>query len=149
MNVTQTIEVMSEPKSGGDKMLGSLLQKRTDQPEAFKFGPYCLIPGRRLLLAGQERIEVGSRAFDILVLLVRRCGDVVSSRQIFDHAWPDMIVEGSNIRFQIRGLRRILSTYQRSIVTVRSRGYVFVVPVQRLSPMEAADEGKWVRLAPV
>jgi DNA-binding winged helix-turn-helix (wHTH) protein len=136
MSVMQTIEFMSDLSSGTDKVQVSSLQKRADEPEAFKFGPYCLIPGRRLLLAGQDRIELGSRAFDILVLLVRRSGDVVSSQQIFKHAWPDMIVESSNIRFQIGGLRRALSAYQRSIVAVRSRGYVFVVPVQRLSPLE-------------
>lgn len=133
----QVIELTTDPISQRDTMLGSLLQKRADEPEAFKFGPYCLIPSRRLLLVGQDRIELGSRAFDILVLLVKRCGDVVSSQQIFEYAWPDMTVEESNIRVQMRGLRRALGAYQRSIVTVRSRGYVFVVPVQHLSPMEA------------
>jgi DNA-binding winged helix-turn-helix (wHTH) protein len=136
MSVMQTIEIMSGPRSVRDKVSGSLFQQRVDEPEAFEFGPYCLIPGRRLLLSGKDPVELGSRAFDILVLLVKRCGNVVSSQQIFAHAWPDMIVEGSNIRVQIGGLRRALSAYQRSIVTVRSRGYVFVVPVQRLSPLE-------------
>jgi DNA-binding winged helix-turn-helix (wHTH) protein len=132
----QIIELMSDPSSRQDRVLGSLLQKNADEPEAFKFGTYCLIPSRRLLLAGQDRIELGSRAFDILVLLVKRCGDVVSSQQIFEYAWPDMIVESSNIRVQMRSLRRALGAYQRPIVTVRSRGYVFVVPVHHLSPLE-------------
>jgi DNA-binding winged helix-turn-helix (wHTH) protein len=133
----QTIEFMSDPKPRWDKVLGSPMQKPADEPEAFKFGPYCLIPCRRQLLAGQDQIVLGSRAFDILVLLVSRCGDIVSPRQIFEHAWPDLIVEDSNIRVQISDLRRALSAYQRAIVTVRSRGYVFVVPVRRLGSLEA------------
>ena len=121
-----------------DEILGSLLQKRVVEIEVFKFGPYCLIPGRRLLLAGQDQIELGSRAFDILVLLVKRCGDVVSPRQILEHVWPDLTVEDSNIRVQVSDLRHALGPeFQRFIVTVRGRGYVFVAPVQRVRPLEA------------
>ena len=130
----QIIEFMSDPMPRRDKV-GSPCRPLPDEPDAFKFGPYYLIPCRRVLLAGQDQIGLGSRAFDILVLLVRRCGEIVSSRQIFDHAWPDMIVEESNIRVQISDLRRALSAHPRSIVTVRSRGYVFVVPVHRLSSL--------------
>jgi DNA-binding winged helix-turn-helix (wHTH) protein len=134
----QTTEFISNPTSHPEKGLKSLLEKHAAEPEAFKFGPYCLIPRRRQLLLGQDQIELGSRAFDILVLLVKRCGDVVSSQQLFEHAWPDMIVEGSNIRVQISHLRRVLSTdCHPFIVTVRSRGYVFVVPVKRLRSLEA------------
>jgi DNA-binding winged helix-turn-helix (wHTH) protein len=132
----QTIEFMSDPMPRQIRG-GIAMQKPADEPEAFSFGPYCLIPCKRVLLAGQDQIALGSRAFDILVLLVKRGGDIVTSRQIFEHAWPDMTVEDSNIRVQISDLRRALSAYQRSIVTVRSRGYVFVVPVQRLGSLEA------------
>jgi DNA-binding winged helix-turn-helix (wHTH) protein len=116
----------------------SLPLEKGAEPEAFRFGSYCLIPGRRQLLAGQNQIELGGRAFDILVLLVRRCGDLVSPQQILEHAWPNMIVEGSNIRVQISDLRRALSAdCQPFIATVRCRGYVFVVPVERLRSLEA------------
>jgi DNA-binding winged helix-turn-helix (wHTH) protein len=121
-----------------DEVLEPLQHRRADEPEAFVFGPYCLIPGRRLLLIGHNQMDLGNRAFDILVLLVTRCGNVVSARQIFEHARPDMVVEDSNIRVQISELRRTLSAgCQRLIVTVRGRGYVFVAPVERLSSLEA------------
>jgi DNA-binding winged helix-turn-helix (wHTH) protein len=134
----QTTEFPSNAMLHSEKCVRLPLEKDASEPEAFKFGPYCLIPGRRQLLAGEDQIDLGSRAFDILVLLVKSCGDVVTTRQIFEHAWPDMIVEGSNIRGQISDLRRALSTNCRPfIVTVRGRGYVFVVPVQRLRFLEA------------
>jgi hypothetical protein len=76
------------------------VHERTDECEVFQFGPLRLVPARRLLLAGENRIELGSRAFDILALLVRRRGEVVSRRRILEHVWPDLIVDESNLRVQ-------------------------------------------------
>src|SRR5262245_63470973 len=82
VNIMQTVFI-SAVMSPQNEMLGLLMQRGDDELEVLRFGPYCLIPGRRLLLAGQDRIELGSRAFDILVVLVRRRGEVVSPRQLF------------------------------------------------------------------
>lgn len=134
----QTVEFTSAPRSHRDEVLGSLLQRRINEPEVFRFGPYCLIPDRRLLLAGQDQIELGSRAFDILVLLVKRHGQVVSPRQMFEHVWPDLTVEDSNIRVQISDLRRVLRAGSHQfIATIRGRGYIFVAPVERAGCLEA------------
>jgi DNA-binding winged helix-turn-helix (wHTH) protein len=134
----QTVELTSALIPHRDEVLTSLLHKQVDEPEVFRFGPYCLIPSRRLLLAGQDPVELGSRAFDILVLLVKRRGEVVTPRQIFEHVWPDLTVEDSNIRVQISDLRQALSSEcQRFIATVRGRGYVFVAPIQRVRSLEA------------
>jgi DNA-binding winged helix-turn-helix (wHTH) protein len=115
------------------------VHERTDECEVFQFGPLRLVPARRLLLAGENRIELGSRAFDILALLVRRCGEVVSRRRILEHVWPDLIVDESNLRVQIRALRRALSFGSEGsthIMNVQGRGYVFIAPVQSISSLE-------------
>jgi DNA-binding winged helix-turn-helix (wHTH) protein len=133
VNVMQTNQLMCAPTTDGEDVLGRILQMRTAEAENFQFGPFTLIPGRRLLLAGQDHVELGGRAFDILVLLVKRAGEVVSLRQILEHVWQDVAVDDSNIRVQVGDLRRALGPkYQRFIVTVHARGYVFVAPVQRL-----------------
>jgi DNA-binding winged helix-turn-helix (wHTH) protein len=121
-----------------DETLSFLLQKRDDELEILSFGAYRLIPYRRLLLAGQDQIELGSRAFDILVLLVRRHGEVVSSRQIFEYVWPGQKnLEESNIRVQISALRQTLKKGgQQLIKTVHGRGYVFIETL-RVSRLEA------------
>ncbi len=101
--------------------------------EAYVFGQYRLIPSKRLLLAGEEKVELGSRAFDILVLLVRERGKVVSQRQIFDFAWPGLTVDETNLRFQMSQLRRALRhgpVGMAYITNVRGRGYAFVAPVE-------------------
>ena len=102
------------------------MHERIDECEVFQF-------------AGENRIELGSRAFDILALLVRRRGEVVSRRRILEHVWPDLIVDESNLRVQIRALRRALSFGSEGsthIVNVQGRGYVFIAPVQSISSLE-------------
>ena len=39
---------------------------------SYRFGPYRLIPGRRLLLQGARPLKLGGRALDLLHLLVMR-----------------------------------------------------------------------------
>ncbi len=40
----------------------------------FLFGPCCLLPDQGVLLENGRRVKLGSRAFDILVLLVENTG---------------------------------------------------------------------------
>jgi DNA-binding winged helix-turn-helix (wHTH) protein len=130
----QSNELRCAPNLHGEDVLGRILQMQAAEPEKFRFGPYTLIPGRRLFLTGHDQIELGGRAFDILVLLVKRAGEIVSLREILEQVWQGLAVEDSNIRVQVGDLRRALGPkYQRFIVTVHTRGYVFVAPVQRLS----------------
>src|SRR6478752_5934746 len=127
MQINELLHASMPPRQD---VLGQILDMpRTQEAEVVTFGPYCLIPGRRLLLEGQDHVELGGRAFDILVLLVKRSGEVVALREILEHVWQDLMVSESNIRVQVCELRRALAPKcQRSIVTVPMRGYVFVAP---------------------
>lgn len=83
---------------------------------------------------------LGSRAFDILVLLLERRGEVVNRRDMIEHVWPDLIVDESNLRVQMSELRRALGTREGGssfIRTVPGRGYLFVAPVHAVSSCEA------------
>jgi predicted ATPase/DNA-binding winged helix-turn-helix (wHTH) protein len=116
------------------------LQQRDDGYEEFQFGPYRLIPSKRLLLAGQKAVDIGGRAFDILTLLLRHRGEVVSRRQILDHVWPELSIDEANLRVQMCDLRRALGSGDDGsayIMNVQGRGYVFAAPVRAVSPSEA------------
>jgi TolB-like protein/predicted TPR repeat methyltransferase len=79
-------------------------------------------------------LAMGSRALDLLILLVKRHGDLVSKDEIMVAVWPGMIVEDSNLPTQILILRRILDRGRANgsfIQTVSGRGYRFVAPVAR------------------
>jgi predicted ATPase/DNA-binding winged helix-turn-helix (wHTH) protein len=104
------------------------------EEEAFEFGPFCLIPAQKLLLEGNKKVILGSRAFDLLVALVRRAGEVVGKNELFSQAWPGLTVEEGNLRVHINGLRKALGDGEdgrRFILNSPGRGYSFVSPVSR------------------
>src|SRR5438132_6261985 len=81
-------------------------------------------------------VPIGSRALEILSVLVERAGDLVSRDEITNAVWPRTIVEGSNLPVQIAALRRILDERRAEgscIQTVPGRGYRFTAAVTRAS----------------
>ena len=82
-------------------------------------------------------VAIGSRALDILGVLVARPGELVSKEEITAAVWPAMIVEDSNLTVQISALRRVLDRgrAQGSVIqTVAGRGYRFLPAVTRPGP---------------
>jgi TolB-like protein/DNA-binding winged helix-turn-helix (wHTH) protein len=82
-------------------------------------------------------VPIGSRALDILGVLVERPGDLVSRAEIIEAVWPGTAVEDSNLNVQVAALRRILDQNRERgscIQTVPGRGYRFVAPVTRVEP---------------
>jgi len=82
-------------------------------------------------------VAVGSRALDLLGLLIDRHGDLVSKDEILNAVWPG-VVEGANVTVQISALRRVLDEGRSNgslIQTVSGRGYRFVAPVTRDEPV--------------
>ena len=53
-------------------------------------------------------VALGSRALDVLGLLVERHGELISRDAIMEAVWPDTAVEEANLTVQISSLRRIL-----------------------------------------
>lgn len=106
----------------------------------FSFGPFRLFPSQRLLLEAGSRVQIGSRAFDILTVLVDRAGEVVGKNELMDRVWPKVFVDDSNLKTQVSALRRVLGeghAGRRFIVTVPGRGYNFVALVTSESPRVA------------
>ncbi|TWF46456.1 ATP-binding protein [Neorhizobium alkalisoli] len=99
----------------------------------FAFGSYRLHPIARTLTRNDQIVAVGSRAFDMLVALVERQGEVLSRRELMALAWPGLNVEDSNVRVQMAHLRRELrdgENDERYIVSVAGRGYCFVADAE-------------------
>jgi adenylate cyclase len=85
-------------------------------------------------------IALGSRALDVLALLVERPGELISRDKIMEAVWPGTTVEEGNLTVQISTLRRILDRnrpHGSCIQTVPGRGYRFVAPVSRGDPSSA------------
>ncbi len=79
-------------------------------------------------------VALGSRALDLLLLLAKHEGAVVSKGDIMAGVWPGIAVEESNLTKQISALRRALDQSRENgscIQTVPGRGYRFVATVTR------------------
>jgi DNA-binding winged helix-turn-helix (wHTH) protein len=54
------------------------------------------------------RVEIGSRALDLLGAPLQRPGELVPRDEIMAAAWPETVVEDNNLTTQISALRRAL-----------------------------------------
>jgi TolB-like protein/DNA-binding SARP family transcriptional activator len=99
---------------------------------SYRFGTFELQPNERRLLAGGEPVVLGPRAFDLLVALVERPGQLVTKEELLDCVWPNLVVEENNLQVQVSALRKILG--QEAIATIPGRGYRFTVTLTGSNP---------------
>src|SRR6516162_3832257 len=79
-------------------------------------------------------VAIGSRALEVLRVLVEADGDLVSKDEIMGAVWPGTVVEDNNLTVQLSTLRRILDRGRADgscIQTVAGRGYRFTAVVTR------------------
>ncbi|WP_167458541.1 ATP-binding protein [Mesorhizobium kowhaii] len=92
-----------------------------------------MLPQQRQLLEGGRRVQLGSRALDILIALLERAGQVVAKDELIAYVWPDTFVEENNLRVHVTALRKALGddpASPRFIANVPGRGYCFVAAVR-------------------
>ena len=97
------------------------------------FGRFRLIPTQFLLLEDGKPVRLGSRALEILIVLVESPSQVVTKQELMARVWPDVFVESCNLAVHISALRRTLRDGQagnRFIINIPGRGYSFVGPVE-------------------
>jgi DNA-binding winged helix-turn-helix (wHTH) protein len=101
-------------------------------PTEVSFGPFRLLRAQFLLLEGDKRVPIGSRALEILIALLERHGELVSKQDLMARVWPNVFVEPANLTVHMSALRRALRDGQdrnRFIVNIPGRGYCFVASV--------------------
>jgi DNA-binding winged helix-turn-helix (wHTH) protein len=111
--------------------------KRTEPagatPTNVSFGPFRLLPTQFLLLEAGKPVPLGSRAMQILIVLLERRGELVSRQELMARVWPNVFVEPANLTVHISALRRMLRDGRdgnRFIINISGRGYSFVGPVE-------------------
>ena len=101
-------------------------------PGDVSFGPFRLLPTQFVLLEGDKPVPIGSRALEILMVLLERPGELISKQQLMDRVWPNIFVEPANLTVNISALRRMLRDGRngnRFIINIPGRGYSFVASV--------------------
>jgi TolB-like protein/DNA-binding winged helix-turn-helix (wHTH) protein/Tfp pilus assembly protein PilF len=127
------------------KDLKGLAMRLTDEAqEAVEFGRFRLLPHRRELRADGVAVELGSRAFDVLMVLTEARGALVTKDEIMARVWPETVVEENNLVVQISALRRALGEDRDFIRTVSGRGYRFIAEIRN----SVADPGGETGLEP-
>lgn len=103
----------------------------------FRFDRFSLDPSDRQLRDGSEPVELNSRYFDALALLVGEQGRLVSKDRFMDEVWRGIPVTDEALTQCIRTLRRQLgddAARPRFIETVPKHGYRFIAPVETAEP---------------
>ena len=101
----------------------------------YEFGPFLLEPQARRLSRNGEPVPLAAPEFELLLLLVRKRGQVVEKSEIMGAVWPDVEVEENNLTVRMSALRRALGETKGNhqyIQTVSGRGYCLIAEVKEL-----------------
>src|SRR5262245_9455512 len=107
--------------------------------EVFHFDEFALEVGERRLLRGTETVRLSPKAYDVLVVLVRQSGRLVTKDELLAHVWPESFVDEGILNVHVAALRRALGDDTRPpayIETVVRFGYRFIASVR----FDSADE---------
>lgn len=94
--------------------------------DVIQFRHFEIRPTQRQVWVHGAAAAIGSRAFDLLMLLHQHRDRVLTKEQILDQVWPGLVVEENNLSVQISTLRRLLGA--DVITTITGRGYQFTAP---------------------
>jgi tetratricopeptide (TPR) repeat protein len=86
-------------------------------------------------------VAISPKAFEVLLCLIQRPGQVVTKEQLLQAVWPGAFVEEDNLVQHISALRKAFAGHASYIVTVPGRGYQFAAPVERVAAVERVTPG--------
>ena len=108
----------------------------------FEFGRFRILTRRRQLLADGVPVELGTRAFDILMVLIDADGALVTKDELLGLVWPGIFVDASNLKVQISALRKALRDDRDFIRTEFGRGYRFTGAISSVAPPPPEYDGR-------
>jgi DNA-binding winged helix-turn-helix (wHTH) protein len=119
--------------------LGRNASHRATAGEALEFSRFRVLLRRRQLLADGVPVELGTRAFDLLLVLLEADGSLVTKEELMSRVWPGIFVSKENIRLQVSVLRKALGADRDVIHTEFGRGYRFIGVLRVNNATAAAD----------
>jgi DNA-binding winged helix-turn-helix (wHTH) protein len=110
--------------------------------DTFEFGRFGVLLRQRQLVAGGVAIELGTRAFDLLLALLEADGSLVTKDELLSRVWPGIVVAEENLKTQIFALRKALGEDRDFIRTEFGRGYRFTAPVRSIVAWSGCEPTK-------
>jgi DNA-binding winged helix-turn-helix (wHTH) protein len=121
-------EVAARPR--GSSSMARDRSSRATADATLEFGRFRVLLRQRQLVADGMPIELGARAFDILLVLLEADGSLVTKDELMSLVWPGIVVAEENLKVQISGLRKALGEDRDLIRTEFGRGYRFTAAVR-------------------
>jgi TolB-like protein/DNA-binding winged helix-turn-helix (wHTH) protein/cytochrome c-type biogenesis protein CcmH/NrfG len=106
-------------------------------PRFYEFGVFRVDAEKRLLWRDGTTVALVPKAFDLLLVLVRGHGQVLTKDELMTSVWRDTVVEENSLNVNVSTLRKLLGEKpheHRFIVTVPGIGYKFVADVEEDPP---------------
>jgi cholera toxin transcriptional activator len=106
-----------------------------NKSEIVRFGIFELDLGAGELRKNGVKLRLQEQPFQVLVVLLKRAGDVVTREELRDKLWPaDTFVDfDHSLNTAVNKLREVLgdsASNPRFVETLARRGYRFIAPVQ-------------------
>jgi DNA-binding winged helix-turn-helix (wHTH) protein len=95
-----------------------------------EFGRFRILLRRRQLVADGMPIPLGTRAFDLLLVLLEANGSLVTKEELMSRVWPGIVVADENLKVQMSALRKAFGEDRDFIRTEFGRGYRFTAAVR-------------------
>jgi DNA-binding winged helix-turn-helix (wHTH) protein len=93
---------------------------------SIEFGRFRVLLRRRRLLADGAPVELGTRAFDVLLALLEADAALVTKKELLNRVWPSVVVSEENLKVHVSALRKALGADRDLIRTEFGRGYRFI-----------------------
>src|SRR5262245_41021302 len=98
----------------------------------YQVAEYIIDTARYRISSGDAAIPAEPKVFDLLVYLVQHTDRVLSREELFREVWDGREVSDATLSNHIKSARKILGDngeLQKTILTVRGRGYQIIEPV--------------------
>src|SRR6202051_4385453 len=94
-----------------------------DRRPVYKFDAWEIDLARREMRLNGVPTDVGSRAFEIVEVLVQSAGEMIDKYDLMNRVWPGAAVEENTLQAQISAIRRALGPDRGLLKTIAGRGY--------------------------
>ena len=116
-------------------------QSRQSAHGLYNFGEFTLdVPDRRLT-RNAAPVHLAPKTYDVLVVLIRQAGRLVTKHELLDGVWPDVFVDEGILTVHVAALRKAFGDRKQSpayIETVSRSGYRFIATITHPSALDPA-----------
>ncbi len=101
-------------------------EKSDSHKELLEAGGIKIDENQHTVFAGTQQLFLTVKEFDLLVLLIKNRGNVLTREQLLESVWGiSSAIESRTVDVHIRTLRAKLGEYEKNIETIRGVGYKF------------------------